>query len=131
MSADAARGRWGFRLVSENELAAFRSSGSFCSALDTRDGFIHCSPASALVDTCRIYYGGRPDVMLLRVDLNADILSTPPLRVQWDAVPSRACDFPHVYGGPLPLRAVERVWGPLAIDGVGAHELPSAAELSG
>ena len=129
--AGATRGRWGFRLVSVDELAAFRRSGSFCSALDARDGFIHCSPESALVDTCRIYYNGRPDVMLLRVDLCADVLTSPPLRVQWDAVPSRACDFPHVDGGPLPLGAVERVWGPLALDAAGAHVLPPAAELSG
>ena len=125
------RSRWGYRLMTTAEHASLRATGEFASALDARDGYIHLSPASALADTCRLYYAGADDVMLLRVDLAAGALRAAPRRLQWDAVPSRGCDFPHIYGGSLPAEAVHRVWGPLPRDAAsGAHILPTEQELA-
>ena len=123
--------RFAFRIVSADELSSLRASGVFESSLDARDGFIHMAPINALPDTLRLYYPNRADVCLLRVDLTAASLSSPPRRVQWDTVASRGIDFPHIYGGPLPLDAVQRVWGPLVLDEAGNHVLPPKEELEG
>ena len=110
------RPRWAFKLLTSEEHVALKTLGSYASPIDARDGYVHMCQASDVAETVRLYYAGRQDVMLARVDLSAPILCSPPLRVQWDHVSSRAVDFPHIYGGPLPLVAVHKVWGPLRCD---------------
>jgi len=64
------------------------------------EGFIHCSFADQVQATADRFYGGRDDVVLLRIDrakLRAE--------VRVEAVSPGGQRFPHVYG-PLPLDAV-------------------------
>ena len=124
-----ARPRWAFKLLTSEEHSALQT-GSFASPLDARDGYVHMCQAIDVAETVRLYYSGRSDVMLARVDLSAAVLNVAPLRVQWDHVASRAVDFPHIYGGPLPLAAVQKVWGPLAYDAAtGLFAVPSIDAL--
>lgn len=69
------------------------------SAVDLADGYIHLSTADQLPGTASKHYAGRPDLMLLSVDLKGIEDS-----IVWE--PSRGgALFPHVYG-PLPVAAV-------------------------
>lgn len=70
--------------------------------IDIADGYVHFSTAEQNVETARKYFAGKPDLMLLAVDVAAlgDAL-------RWEASSSgdRPGDFPHLYG-VLPLSAV-------------------------
>ena len=63
-----------------------------------QQGFIHCSFADQVQRIADLFYRGRRDVVLLRID---PTLLTSPVRVE----EADADAFPHVYG-PLDLEAV-------------------------
>lgn len=111
-----------YRLMLLSELDALKASGSFAgSGIDVRDGFIHMSPAESVRDSANLYFKGKEDAMLLRVDLAA----LPADKVKWDWAESRKAFFPHLYEVPLPWSAVASAFGPLAIGADGKFELPA------
>lgn len=74
-----------YRLVTQTEWEAIQRDGEYQgSALDTRDGYLHMSPASEVQITAERYFAGRADLVLLVVDLPA--LGS---HVRWDLVESR------------------------------------------
>ncbi len=67
--------------------------------IDVRDGYIHFSSASQVVETAVKHFSGQKDLMLVAVDVAS--LSD---ALKWE--PSRGgALFPHLYG-PLPIDAV-------------------------
>lgn len=88
--------------------------------VDLADGFIHFSTAAQVAETAVRHFGGRSDLVLVSVDVDA--LSPALLRFE----PSRGGDmFPHLYGH-LPLSAVRRV-APLPLGADGRHAFPDLA----
>jgi uncharacterized protein (DUF952 family) len=66
------------------------------------EGFIHCSYRNQLVETARVHYKDRSDLVLLCI--NPALLQS---ELKVEASRSGA-QFPHLYG-PLNLNAVEQV----------------------
>ena len=106
-----------FKVLSNDEMAALERDGRFAgSADDRRDGFIHLSTAAQLTATVDKHFGGRDDLHVAEVDLEA--LGE---AIRWET--SRGGeDFPHLYGD-LPLDAVV-AYSPLERDDGGAVRLP-------
>ena len=100
-----------WRLLLPAEWAAAQAAAAYAgSPLDTRDGFLHMSPAHAVRETASLYFADAPELTLLRVDLS--LLSR--TRVRHDWVPSRAVAFPHLLAEAdgsirLPISAVVEV----------------------
>ena len=107
-----------FRLVEWRE---FEVLGRFDgSPDDRRDGFIHFSTATQVVETAAKHFAGQQDLLLVRV--NADQLGE---RLKWE--PSRGgALFPHLYGD-LHLSAVTQV-DALPLDSDNRHLFPPLAE---
>jgi len=86
------------------------------SAASLRDGFLHFSTASQIVESAAKHWAGKEDLILLAADEAALGGS-----VKWEKSRGGAL-FPHVYG-PIPLTAV--TWSkrlPLGADG--RHAFP-------
>ena len=97
------------------DAGAFRGS-----EVDRRDGFIHFSTATQLVETAAKHFAGRGDLLLVHVD--AAKLGD---RLKWE--PSRGgALFPHLYGD-LDLAAVVRV-DPLPLGPDRLHIFPALEE---
>jgi len=90
------------------------------SAVDRRDGFIHLSDDSQVVETAARHFSGQADLVL--VAFEASQLG-PALR--WE--PSRGgALFPHYYGA-LPVSAA--LWvEPLKLDRAGDHVFPARSK---
>jgi uncharacterized protein (DUF952 family) len=89
------------------------------SADDTRDGFIHFSTASQVLETARKHFFGQTGLFLIETD--ADALGD---ALRWE--PSRNSDlFPHLYG-ELDLGAVTRILNMHARSD-GYHDIPELA----
>jgi uncharacterized protein (DUF952 family) len=83
---------------------------------DRRDGFIHFSTSSQVVETAAKHFAGQSDLVLVRVD-TARLGD----RLKWE--PSRAgALFPHLYGD-LDLGAVTGI-EPLTLGPDGRHIFP-------
>jgi uncharacterized protein (DUF952 family) len=98
-----------FRIVLRLEWEEAKATGAYAgSAIDTKDGFLHMSPAGEVRGTLNKYFrGAGEDVLVLVVDLTA---IHEPLVVRWESVESRGgVSFPHLYGGPLPVTSVREV----------------------
>jgi uncharacterized protein (DUF952 family) len=111
-----------FKICGEDEWRRAEKEKVFRgSAVDLRDGFIHFSTAEQLAETAARHFGGRRDLLLIAIDVEA---LGQALRYE----PSRGgALFPHLYG-PLPLFAVRFVVTmPLCENGV--HLLPSLERL--
>jgi uncharacterized protein (DUF952 family) len=101
-----------FKVVPRAEWEA--SSGDYHgSAHDQADGFLHFSTAAQLPETLRRYYAGQDDLILVAV--NPAALGT---ALKWEYSPSRAEDFPHLYGA-LPCDAMK--WARPIARGVGGN----------
>lgn len=90
------------------------------SPVDHRDGFIHLSDDSQVVETAARHFSGQADLVLVAFDaaqLGASL--------RWE--PSRGgALFPHYYG-PLPTTAA--LWvEPLTLDRAGDHVFPARAK---
>ena len=92
-----------FHLALADEWEQARSTGTYQRSTVGRslaeEGFIHCSFAAQVQATADRYYGGRTDVVLLRID-PARIAA----EVRVEQVPGGE-RFPHVHG-PIPVAAV-------------------------
>lgn len=85
--------------------------------IDRRDGFIHFSTADQAPETAARHFSGQDGLVLVAVDgdaLGADL--------RWEVSRGGAL-FPHLYGRPLPLSAVEWV-KPLPLGPDGRHQFP-------
>jgi uncharacterized protein (DUF952 family) len=106
-----------FKLIDRPAWRAAETAGRFAgSAVDARDGFIHCSTAAQVRETAARHFAGQRDLLLVAIDTAAlgDAL-------RWE--PSRGGSlFPHLYG-PLPLSAVRRV-SEVGLDDAGRHVFP-------
>ena len=90
------------------------------SEVDRRDGFIHFSTTTQVVETAAKHFAGRGDLLLVHVD--AAKLGD---RLKWE--PSRGgALFPHLYGD-LDLAAVVRV-DPLPLGPDRMHIFPALEE---
>ena len=59
---------YAYRLVSEAELQTIEAVGFFSgSSLDTRDGFIHLSLGSEVIETANRYFKGQTDLVCLTI----------------------------------------------------------------
>jgi uncharacterized protein (DUF952 family) len=107
-----------YKLVDRRAWQAAEAAGSFAgSAVDDRDGFIHCSTAAQVRETAARHFAGQADLLLVAIDVA--VLGT---ALRWE--PSRGGDlFPHLYG-PLPLAAVRSI-AALACDATGRHVFPA------
>ena len=86
------------------------------SADDARDGFIHFSTASQVMETARKHFFGQTGLFLIETD--ADALGE---ALRWE--PSRNNElFPHLYGD-LDIGAVTRVLNMQARSD-GTHDIP-------
>lgn len=98
--------------------------GSYAPASLSREGFIHCSTSAQVLDTAHRWYRGRPDLLLLEIDvhrLTAPLRHEPPVNSTDER---RAQLFPHLYG-PLNLDAVAAIFEfPCQPDG--SFRLPGA-----
>jgi uncharacterized protein (DUF952 family) len=84
--------------------------------VDRRDGFIHFSTATQVVETASKHFVGQSDLLLLSID--ATRLGD---QLKWE--PSRGgALFPHLYGD-LDVAAVTRV-EPLPLGPDGRHVFP-------
>ena len=89
------------------------------SADDVRDGFIHFSTASQVMETARKHFFGQTGLFLIETD--ADALGD---ALRWE--PSRNYElFPHLYG-ELDIGAVTRVLNMHARSD-GFHDIPELA----
>lgn len=92
MAGDALSGAL-YKIVSGGEWRAAQANGIVAwSAVDRRDGFMHLSTAAQVLETARLHFSGKPDLVALEID---------PSRldgaVRFEA--SRGGDlFPHLYG---------------------------------
>ena len=87
------------------------------SEVDRRDGFIHFSNASQVVETAGKHFAGQSDLLLVRID-SAKLGDS----LKWEL--SRGGQlFPHLYGD-LDLAAVTRV-EPLPLGPDGRHVFPT------
>ena len=109
-----------YRLMRAPDYQAARAVGRFLgSEHDLRDGFIHFSAAHQVAETAEKHYAGKPDLVLLFVDV-ARLGGA----LRWEL--SRNDEpFPHLYA-ELSFDAVRRV-EPVALDAAGRHVLPSLA----
>lgn len=87
------------------------------SPIDAKDGFMHFSSASQLVETLRLHFAGQDQLILAEID---------PKRVaenlKWE--PSRGgALFPHLYA-PLPMSAII-AHHPIAVASDGTTTLPT------
>ncbi|KAG0585756.1 hypothetical protein M758_2G034900 [Ceratodon purpureus] len=96
-----------YRISPEDEWAAAQAAGALQGGqLDTTSGYIHLSTAAQVAGTLALFYAGRSDLFLLKV--NAAKLGD---GLRYDEVEGVGL-FPHFYGPdgaftPLPLSAVE------------------------
>lgn len=83
-----------FKIADAPSWEAACQSGTYDgSADDRRDGYIHFSSASQVLQTAEIYFKGRKNLLLIAVDT---VQFGPELK--WE--PSRGGDlFPHLYAG--------------------------------
>lgn len=96
-----------YRISPENEWAAAQAAGALQGGqLDTISGYVHLSTAAQVAGTLALFYAGRSDLYLLKV--NASKLGD---GLRYDEVEGVGL-FPHFYGpggsfSPLPLSSVE------------------------
>lgn len=89
-----------FKIMSERDVAASRKGGFVVpAAVDRADGFIHLSAEDQVLETARLHFAGRDD--LVAVGFDAAALGP---ALKWEASRGGAL-FPHFYGA-LPMAHV-------------------------
>lgn len=107
-----------YKIATAASLDAARHSGFYAGMpIDAADGYLHFSTAAQLAETLRLHFKGQHDLIILAIrsaDLGQGLV--------WE--PSRGGQmFPHLYGGPLDMKAVE--WeASVSVDAVGNCTLP-------
>ncbi len=97
-----------YKLLRENEWAAFQAAGSFAGSPDDhRDGFIHLSAADQVEATRAKYFAGVP---VVRVAFDAAGLGA---ALRWEASRGGAL-FPHLYRALTADDVIEATRTPLS-----------------
>lgn len=93
-----------YKLMRASEWARARADGvAPWSEADRRDGYMHLSTPSQVLETARRHFAGADDLVALAVP-RAAIDGA----LKFELAPKRGELFPHLYG-PLPAAAVTRV----------------------
>jgi uncharacterized protein (DUF952 family) len=111
-----------FHIVGSGDWAEAQAVGRYAPDQFALEGFIHLSQREQILRPANLLYGGRTDLLLLRIDpdlLRADVVYEPGSHGESEL-------FPHLYG-QLNLDAVVGVV-PFACEADGSFVLPS--ELS-
>lgn len=106
-----------YKIATESSYAPARDLGHYDGMpIDAADGYLHFSTAAQLAETLRLHFKGHSGLVILGVR-TSDLPG-----LVWEA--SRGGQlFPHLYGGPLPLSAVE--WeAKVDVDADGGCKLP-------
>jgi uncharacterized protein (DUF952 family) len=95
-----------FRLLTREEWESAQVAGRVAmSALDERDGFVHLSTASTMLETADRYFEASMKPVLLELD--AGSLGS---QLRWEVVESRDSQvFPHLYAPGIPVAAIRAV----------------------
>lgn len=90
-----------YKILTAAQWALFERDGCFDGApVDLADGYIHLSAKDQMQGTLDKHFAGQDDLVIATVDLA--MLGD---AVRWEV--SRGDDlFPHLYGGPLPMKAI-------------------------
>jgi len=109
-----------YKIATRAAYDAAAPTGSFAGMpIDFTDGYIHFSTAEQLAETLAKHFAGQSDLVLIAVR-TADVTAN----LKWEVSRGGAL-FPHLYGGPLTLTAVE--WtAPIAVAADGSCALPEA-----
>ncbi len=104
-----------YKIMTRHEWSAAIAAGSFTgSTVDVKDGFIHFSDASQVMETAARHFAGQDGLVLIAFDAEA----LAPLK--WEVSRGGAL-FPHLYG---PLDPALALWvKPLPWDGA-SHVFP-------
>ena len=117
-----------YRLARAADVTAARAAGALVGVPGLDEGFIHLSTGEQAVSTAKLYFKGVTDLMLLAFSVSAIADAGLELRYE-EAAPAggaaaRAGDFPHCYGGPIPMSALSDMV-PLPLDEQsGEHQFP-------
>lgn len=110
-----------YRLSRSQEVAAAVAAGVYTGAPPLDANFIHLSTGTQARRTAALYFAGSEDLMLLAFTTAA--LAAAGLDLRWeDAAPQpgvekRGGDFPHLYGGPIPMSCLVGEPMALALEG--------------
>ncbi len=86
-----------YKIISESDCERARSDGALPPApIDIADGYIHLSTEEQVLETARLHFAGRDD--LVAVSFDAEALGP---ALKWEASRGGAL-FPHYYGD-LPI----------------------------
>ncbi len=92
-----------YHITTRDEWAAAQKAGSYRAASLDSEGFIHCSTWQQVLPVAKLFYRGRGDLLLLRIDesrLDAPLVWEAPAHPD----PEKAGEFdetdlfPHIYG---------------------------------
>ena len=99
-----------YHITSKDEWTDAQAKGEYIAPSLQSEGFIHCSTDKQVAHVANAFYGGRNDLVLLKLDENR-IKS----QVKWEAPAGSPADgisesdlFPHIYG-VINLDAVDSV----------------------
>lgn len=114
-------------ITSKSEWAAAQTRGEYIAPSLNTEGFIHCSTENQVLHVANAFYGGRTDLVLLKLD---EAKIKPELKWEAPAGPpaagiSESDSFPHIFG-PINLTAVASVLD-FVPDSVGNFILPPLA----
>ena len=86
-----------WKIMGETDYAASKRGGFVApAAVDRADGFIHLSAENQTLETARLYFAGRDDLVAVKFD--PETLGAP---LKWEASRGGVL-FPHYYGA-LPM----------------------------
>lgn len=90
-----------YKILGADEWRAARADGAVApSAIDRKDRFIHLSGEDQVLETARLHFAGRTD--LVAVEFDADALGP---SLKWEASRGGAL-FPHLYGALFAALAI-------------------------
>lgn len=94
--------KWIYHITTVPAWQAAQQQDSYVHPSLETEGFIHCSYRHQVTETAQIYFKGKTELLLLRIDPTR-------LKAELKAEVSRSgAAFPHLYG-PLNVDAVEKV----------------------
>ncbi len=93
-----------FHIAERDTWNPAKAAGTYAPASLALEGFIHCSTREQVEETANLFYRGRTDLVLLRID---ESCLDAPLKFEMAADSARqgSARFPHIYGA-LNLSAV-------------------------
>ena len=92
-----------YHITTRGEWAAAQQAGSYRTASLDSEGFIHCSTWQQVLPVAKLFYRGRGDLLLLRIDesrLHAPLVWEAPAHPDPDKAGEfdETDRFPHLYG---------------------------------